>query len=462
MRFSPCKTLIISALILFSVNHAEAGLIIRATPYFELRNGLVGYWQFNESTGSIAADSSGNSYTGNLIGGPVWTRGKIAGALMFDGANDVVSISSDVLNTPSALTFSAWVNPSRLVNTEAYFLISNRTSGNNGWSISISSPVGNPPTARISFTIQSVFQYEIVGSTPVTKDEWQYLSVVYNGSQVSFYRNRIFIESQNTGSMTTGTAMVIGAQGPTPGLASTFFQGSMDEARIYNRALSAGEITRLYRIGATLHVNTQINNDSLKNGLVGWWTFDGADVRGTVAYDKSGQNNNGALTNGPAPTFGKLGQALNFDGTDDYVDIGVSSVGNLLNGAQKVTITGWFNYNSLVAGQFDNRIFVSWIDNNNNFYINVRGDNNSLAIGGRSQQADSFQSVTYSRAVAAGGWHQFVGIYDYAADTIRSAWTALLIPLGPLLLVQILILILLMDFQMGLVAVLELNLISKA
>ncbi len=286
--------------------------------------------------------------------------------------------------------------------------------------------------------------------------------MVYNGSQVSFYRNGIFIESQNTGSMTTGTAMVIGAQGPTPGLASTFFQGSMDEARIYNRALSAGEITRLYRIGATLHVNTQINNDSLKNGLVGWWTFDGADVRGTVAYDKSGQNNNGALTNGPAPTFGKLGQALNFDGTDDYVDIGVSSVGNLLNGAQKVTITGWSNYNSLVAGQFDNRIFVSWIDNNNNFYINVRGDNNSLAIGGRSQQADSFQSVTYSRAVAAGGWHQFVGIYDYAADTIRSAWTALLIPLGPLLLVQILILILLMDFQMGLVAVLELNLISKA
>src|SRR5437867_1258430 len=59
----------------------------------------------------------------------------------------------------------------------------------------------------------------------------------------------------------------------------------------------------------------------LNSGLVGWWTFDGKDVAGVTAYDRSGNANSGTLTNGPTKTIGKIGQALNFDGTDDYVQL---------------------------------------------------------------------------------------------------------------------------------------------
>ena len=60
----------------------------------------------------------------------------------------------------------------------------------------------------------------------------------------------------------------------------------------------------------------------LTDGLVGYWSFNGADIAADTAYDRSGNANNGTLTNGPVRTEGKIGQALSFDGTDDYVNLG--------------------------------------------------------------------------------------------------------------------------------------------
>jgi hypothetical protein len=67
---------------------------------------------------------------------------------------------------------------------------------------------------------------------------------------------------------------------------------TLDDVRIYNRALSADEIKRLYNLGGTVKLNTSQNlnnNNSLQNGLVGWWTFDGKDMSVNRAFDKHGQ-----------------------------------------------------------------------------------------------------------------------------------------------------------------------------
>ena len=61
-------------------------------------------------------------------------------------------------------------------------------------------------------------------------------------------------------------------------------------------------------------------NGSLTEGLVGWWKFD--ETEGNIAYDSSGNGNDGNLTNGPTWTEGKIGGALSFDDVDDYVDLG--------------------------------------------------------------------------------------------------------------------------------------------
>src|SRR3990167_372703 len=89
-------------------------------------------------------------------------------------------------------------------------------------------------------------------------------------------------------------------------------------------------------------INRPPNYISLKSGLVGHWTFDGKDLNTGAAMDASGQGNHGALVNMSTSTSrvpGKFGQALKFDGTNDYVDAGN---GNSLNVADSaVTICTW-------------------------------------------------------------------------------------------------------------------------
>jgi hypothetical protein len=70
-------------------------------------------------------------------------------------------------------------------------------------------------------------------------------------------------------------------------------------------------------------------------GLVGYWSFD--EGAGTTAYDASGKGNNGTLVNGPKWTNGKFGQALSFDGVDDYVEVPNSS---LLN-PDYISVVAW-------------------------------------------------------------------------------------------------------------------------
>jgi hypothetical protein len=122
------------------------------------------------------------------------------------------------------------------------------------------------------------------------------------------------------------------------------FNGLIDDVRIYNRALSADEVKRLYKIGATAKLGVTANNDSLAKGLVGWWNFDGKTVSGTRVFDASGNGNYGTMTNGPTVIEGKLGQGMAFDGSDDYVDIADSSIFDLV-ASQSFTRSFWIKPN---------------------------------------------------------------------------------------------------------------------
>ena len=57
-------------------------------------NGLVGWWKFDEGSGTVAYDSSGNDLDGTTNGNPPWVSGKIGGALSFNGSNQYVSCDS--------------------------------------------------------------------------------------------------------------------------------------------------------------------------------------------------------------------------------------------------------------------------------------------------------------------------------------------------------------------------------
>ena len=71
-------------------------------------NGLVGSWHFNEGSGTVAQDTSGNGRLGTLANGPTWVDGKFGKALSFDGVDDRVEISPSV-PACSAFTVEMWI-----------------------------------------------------------------------------------------------------------------------------------------------------------------------------------------------------------------------------------------------------------------------------------------------------------------------------------------------------------------
>jgi hypothetical protein len=99
-----------------------------------------------------------------------------------------------------------------------------------------------------------------------------------------------------------------------------YFDGPIDEVRIYNRALSATEVASLYSASKKIIKLNTSQNSKLTDGLVGMWSFNGPDISGSTALDRSGNGNNGTI-NGASIINGKVGQALKFDGSSNYVNV---------------------------------------------------------------------------------------------------------------------------------------------
>lgn len=79
----------------------------------QTNNGLVGWWRFDEGTGTSALDSSGSGNTGTLTAGPTWVVGKYGDALSFNGTSQYVltSTAAKIPTIQGNLTYSAWIFP---------------------------------------------------------------------------------------------------------------------------------------------------------------------------------------------------------------------------------------------------------------------------------------------------------------------------------------------------------------
>ena len=126
--------------------------------------------------------------------------------------------------------------------------------------------------------------------------------------------------------VTTGTG--INASAVNLGkITSSYFGGILDDIRFYSDALTATQVADLYRATSAKEISNANHRESLTNGLVGYWTMDGRDIKwgdtGTEVKDISGNNNHGAVSGltVASVTPGKLGQGLQFNGTSDYVSI---------------------------------------------------------------------------------------------------------------------------------------------
>ena len=322
---------------------ANAGLIVKAPPYIGLQEGLVGYWSFDgpdmsQSTNNVwALDRSGNNNNGvlkNMATSSARKAGKIGQALDFDGVDDYINPDDAIntlFNTLTQGTISAWVKWES--GTGAIFTRGNSTFISDG---QLEFYIDSSENLAIYSTASSFGSRALDASFALSNPtSWHHVVFTNNTSGNKFYVDG----KQTTPTYSVGSAATDFFFDDMPssihgyeigGVIDTddeTFNGQIDEVRIYNRALSEQEIKRLYKIGSTFVVN-KTRQDTLREGLVGHWSFDGPDMSQSTnnvwAIDRSGNNNNGVLKNmatSSARKIGKIGQALDFDGVDDYVNV---------------------------------------------------------------------------------------------------------------------------------------------
>jgi len=218
---------------------AIMALALAAPTYPQGDPALVGYWSFEEGSGDITNDQSGNGNTGYLRNGPAWVSGKFGMALEFDGIDDYVEIydaaSLDI--TGEGITFMAWVySPGFLY---AGWVVGKGEDPHDDlvWGI-------HPLTdGRVRYWIKSDgTRLEQTPATPYLQtDIWQHIAVTYDGSQMKFYHNGVVKDSvEKTGILDINDDPVfIGLDGWAQG---NHYRGKIDEVKVFARALAPCEI----------------------------------------------------------------------------------------------------------------------------------------------------------------------------------------------------------------------------
>ena len=216
--------------------------------------GLVAEWHFDEGSGSVLKDSSGNGNDGE-IHGATWVEGKYGKALSFDGVNDYVDLGTPVaLDLQAPMTIEAWVK--RASNGTHDDIISH---GHAGYIFFIYGKNDN-----VVFGKQAEWEGAIIGSSRIIDVNWHHVVAVYGNSRSEIYVDGDLDNSgtssarfSNTNRLYIGGCIDYGEN----------FDGIIDEVRIYNRALAAEEIKEHYESGpTTLSLTKTASPQSIKQG----------------------------------------------------------------------------------------------------------------------------------------------------------------------------------------------------
>jgi len=284
-----CKRLCILTLLTFVVSLSLAGMA-DADP-----QGLAGWWKLDETSGTTAADSSGNGNHGTLEGDVLWTEGALGGAWEGDGTGDYIRIPhSDSLDLSETVTVAMW-----LYGGAGPDMLLCKGSGGGAWVASYSIRMDDAAAharelnwrGRVGNTEDS-----LNSSTAIPQAEWTHAAVTFNvnasGNNQKIYINGVLdAESRSTNALSSNTDdLLIGAD--AYGTTRWHWQGRFDDVRIYSVALDAAQINSVMA-GGGLEAASGANptdgaTDVYRQAQLGWTAGDYAvthDVYMGTAFD---------------------------------------------------------------------------------------------------------------------------------------------------------------------------------
>lgn len=233
-------------------------------------NSLVGWWRFDNY--DDASDYSGNTFNGTNHGATWTDNGKLGGAYSFNGTDSYIGIAdANKLEITGDISISAWVKTSQADGERMIFAKYDGT---------------NPPYAGYGLLIDNGFPkfwsstsgVWVSSTTSVADGAWHLVTVTGTGSTGKFY-----VDGADAGSFTysaPASSTVDAEIGINPDLSHSQFNGLIDDVQLYNRALSAAEVTSLYDGSANHYANT----------------FTGLTTPGAISYQAYQELPNGIVT----------------------------------------------------------------------------------------------------------------------------------------------------------------------
>jgi hypothetical protein len=184
----------------------------------------------NENSGTTVGDASGQNNTGTALN-TTWTTGRYGRGLAFNGSNSWVTVNDSAsLNLVNRLTLEAWVFPT--VNAGWRTIMLKELDEIYGL---YSSSAAGPWVGMNTGTYQ-----ELASSTLLPVNTWSHVAATWDGATQRLYVNGVQVASRAAAGtlLTTSNPLRIGGNANW----GEYFAGTIDEVRVYNRALSAAEI----------------------------------------------------------------------------------------------------------------------------------------------------------------------------------------------------------------------------
>lgn len=410
-EFRMYRSALTSAQIIVDFNFGAAARF-KDQPSDFLTDGLVGYWKMEEAGDATRTDSSGNgtTLTESAADTVAQVGGKFGNAGDFEAGDTEYLSAADnaALSITGSLTLSAWIRP-ETVGAGGYNIIAKWDNGNNSYRFFQDGDDLELVLDNAGNSLETTGNY-------LTALAFHHVVAVYDAptASIKFYINGVEATSTNLNGTIPSSigddagAFHIGAQdsSSTP---SNYYDGYIDEARVYNRALSPAEVKSLYNWAP---------------GPVGHWKLD-ENTGTTSVVDSSGNGTDltmvGSMTSNDWIT-GKYGAALDFDGSNDLLDDGVDT--EILDmGTKNFTVMAWVwrdtaTTNDGILNKRSQALGSTCTVSQDVGYQIIIYDTDELALGICDTNLDGMEMFTAANAVSTGGWHHIAAVVDRSSRTI--------------------------------------------
>ncbi|HEY4330444.1 MAG TPA: LamG domain-containing protein [Phycisphaerae bacterium] len=214
------------------------------------------YWPYSEGSGTTTADASGHGNTGTFHGGVSWATGRYGNGLKFNGTDGYLDAGNNSsTNITGSFTMAAWVLLSSAAQDQK--IAGNEDGVCGGYKMAI---FGQKVELEMHDTVNTfTCNRNVPGGTIIPPGVWYHVCSVYdyNAGTISSYVNGV-LDRQLTGVSITALAstaghLIVGREPWISGSNLRYFNGIMDELRIYSRVLSVAEIKTLANSSVHIH-----------------------------------------------------------------------------------------------------------------------------------------------------------------------------------------------------------------